>query len=355
MEKRAVTLFTMLLTLAVLSGVVVLYMVEDLHKVAQQFGVVSDTTAEHGQSVLSLLRDDSQMFEPAVQNDMLRNHQLRLELPANVAASSVAFETDYMNRTCMVTIPNINSMYFYDYPMVGTPDHIEDLYFDQGENKGSIIIRTDSVFEFSTISEGRYIYLDLQEPRDIYDYIVVLDAGHGGSDVGAYKKEIAEKDLNLSILLKMKEILAADGENIGVYYTRTDDRNVSLQARADLANTLKADLFLSIHNNSTSSGRMSGIHGTEVMYCVSDRTGESKKFAQRVLSHLLTDLESDSKGLIAGDEIYIVRTAEMPVALAEIGFMTNEAELKKLSSEEYQQKAARAMVDAIYEMLGIVR
>ncbi len=344
---------TIFLALAVLSGSVILCMVRDLHKFALKFEVVSDTVAENGQSVLSLLRDDSQMFEAAERDDLLAEHQLRLELPANVPASALKVSSDYMEKTHVVTIPNINDMYFYDYPMVGTPDHIMDLYFDQGENEGSIIIQTDGIFELSSIADGHYVYLDLIDPREVYDYVVVLDAGHGGADVGAYKREIAEKDLNLAILLKMRELFAEDGENVGVYYTRTDDKSISLQSRVGLANDLGADLFLSIHNNSTSSGRMSGIHGTEVMYNVSDKTGASKKFAQLVLDHLLEGLGSDSKGLIAGDEIFIIRTAKMPVALAEIGFMTNEEELRKLSTEEYQEKAARAMVDAIYETLQI--
>ncbi len=149
--------------------------------------------------------------------------------------------------------------------------------------------------------------------------------------------------------MKLKALFDADTDhNIGVYYTRTRDYNPTLQSRVGLANDSESDLFLSIHLNSTSSGRMSSISGTEVMYRTGDQTGASKAFAKCVQDHLLSALGSSDKGLVAGDEIYIVRTSKCPVALAEVGFMTNEAELANL----YQEKAAKAMYDAILETLG---
>ena len=353
MERRVVSWLTFCVMASVALGSSLLCAVTGLHTFALRFESASDAAMERGESVLALLRDGSQMLEISEQYDMMQLHQLRLELPANVTAASVEYAENYMDRTFTITIPGIGSTYFYDFPMVGSPDKIVDVYYEPRETSGCIILEMDGIYELSTIADNRYIYLDFPAPRERYDYLVVVDAGHGGKDVGAYKKETAEKDLDLEILLKMKEIFETDGENIRVYYTRTDDSNPSLQARAALANDLGADLFLSIHNNSTASGRMSGIHGTEVMYLVSDATGGSKDFAQKILDHLLKELGSESKGLVAGDEIYIIRTAQMPVALAEIGFMTNAEELALLSSEDYQQKAAQAMVDAIYESLGI--
>ncbi|MCR4674525.1 MAG: N-acetylmuramoyl-L-alanine amidase, partial [Lachnospiraceae bacterium] len=65
----------------------------------------------------------------------------------------------------------------------------------------------------------------------------------------------------------------------------------------------------------------------------------------------LSTLGSNSKGLVAGDEIYIIRTSNVPVALAEVGFITNKEELEKMVSEEYQQKAAQSLYDAIITTL----
>ena len=66
---------------------------------------------------------------------------------------------------------------------------------------------------------------------------------------------------------------------------------------------------------------------------------------------LLQTLGSGSKGVVVGDDIYIIRTAQMPVALVEIGFMTNQEELDKLKSDEYQEAAAKALAQAVLQTL----
>ena len=142
----------------------------------------------------------------------------------------------------------------------------------------------------------------------------------------------------------------AGDESVGVYYTRTDDSNPSLEQRVDMANKDGADLFISVHNNSTKSGRMSSINGTAVMYDEEKASEEngSMQLAQICLEEMTAALGSTSKGIVKGHEIYIIRTAEMPVALIEVGFMTNQDELNRLNDEAYQKEAAQAIYNAIY-------
>lgn len=143
-------------------------------------------------------------------------------------------------------------------------------------------------------------------------------------------------------MLKLKEIFDNSDQNIGVYYTRTDDSNPTFDQRVQLANKSDADLFISIHNNSTRSGRMSGTSGTQVMY---DETSEaSRQFAQICLEEVTGRIGSRDKGLVEGDSIYIIRTSKVPVALIEVGFMTNKDELEKLNSDAYQRRRQRASI-----------
>lgn len=320
----------------------------DLHAEALEADLISEET---GQSVLALMRDDSQIISASVQDTM--QGQLRIELPANVDADRVEVINDYMDETIEIVIEGIDQSYFYDYPMIGTAEHISDIYYDCISGTGTIDIMLDSVYEPEIVMDGNYMYISFLDPHEVYDYIVVVDAGHGGKDVGASQGDVLEKDINLAIVQKIQTLFEenAAGLNIGVYYTRTEDVKVSLDDRVGLANALDADLFLSVHINSTSSGRTSQINGTEVMYLVADDTGASKQFASICLEHLLDTLGSNSKGLVAGDTIKIIRTSEVPVALAEIGFMTNETERTLLTTDDYQQKAAQALYDAVVEAL----
>ena len=144
----------------------------------------------------------------------------------------------------------------------------------------------------------------------------------------------------------MKEILDTD-EKIGVYYTRLDDSNPSYDERVGLANKAEADLFISIHNNSTTGSRLSKINGTQVMYDEEKEDAVSKDFARICLEEVTAACGSKDKGLVKGNDIYIIRTSEVPVALIEVGFMTNGEELAKLNSPDYQKQVAEGIYQAI--------
>ena len=174
----------------------------------------------------------------------------------------------------------------------------------------------------------------------------VIDAGHGGSKPGAIKQGICEKDIDLAIVLELKKLLEQN-KKIGVYYTRVDDSNPSFDSRVDLANKADADLFISVHNNSTTGPGLSKVQGTQVMYDEKKPDKDSKDFAQICLEEVTKSCGSVDKGLVAGNDIFIIRTAAVPVALIEVGFMTNEEELTKLNSNDYQKKVAEGIYQAI--------
>lgn len=212
---------------------------------------------------------------------------------------------------------------------------------------------TDDLYSTSNANISNETDMISSSIYDEYDYIVVLDAGHGDNVSGAVVNDIAEKDLNLAVIMQLKSLFDSDDNNIMVLYTREDDTNPSFRERVDIAQNADADLFLSIHMNSTDSGRSSGINGTCAYYKATDETKRSMDFAGNCLRHLLSDLGSENKGLIVGDDIYVVRENICPVALIELGYMTNPGELERLTSEEYQQKAAKALYTAILEELGL--
>ena len=254
-------------------------------------------------------------------------------------------------QTITIKIPGADENYLYNYPMIGKSYHIDNLTYESESEYGVIEISLDSVVELQKTSDEHYIYMDFLTPHEVYDKVVVIDAGHGGNAPGATKQGINEKDIDLAIVLKVKELFDEAGdESVGVYYTRTDDSNPSLEQRVDMANKAGADLFISVHNNSTKSGRMSSINGTAVMYDEEKASEEngSMQLAQICLEEMTAALGSTSKGIVKGHEIYIIRTAEMPVALIEVGFMTNQDELNRLNDEAYQKEAAQAIYNAIY-------
>ena len=273
--------------------------------------------------------------------------QLRLELPVGTDSSDVSYELEDNDRELVISIPTDDEDYFYDYPIIGNSDCITNLFLSADGSNAVLDLELDGFYEYEVRASGHYAYVDLIPVSEIYDKILVVDLGHGGKDPGAYIGGSYEKDINLEIGLELKALLDAD-EDIKVYYTRTSDVEVSLNERVSLANSVEADLFLSIHNNMLSDSPE--ISGSQVMYSGSSLGDFSSwDFATVCLKKLITELGVNDKGLIEGDDIYIIRKAEMPVALVEVGFMTNSDELEKLNDTEYQKLAAQALYQAVKE------
>ena len=317
---------------------------------------LQERTAEgNGLSVLSLLKDNSQLLQMSEDYAELQEHQLRLELPGSVKKEDITITNNYMSHEISLAIPGIGKTYFYDFPMVGNSDNIEDLRYDVDDRVGIINITTSRIYECVMTKKRNYLYLDFKKPHQVYQYVVAIDAGHGGRAPGANQGDVLEKNLTLEIVKQLKKIFDKDKHKIGVYYTRLDDSDPAFESRVGLANDIKADAFVSVHINSTDSGRMSGIHGTSVLYLVADKSGKSKDLAQSCLNHMLENMGSTSKGLVPGDEIYIIRKSKVPVALCEVGFLTNPEEQRLMQSKEYQIKAAKGIYEGILEQLGVDR
>ncbi len=351
MEARILRIITLLMLSLTIAVCFVLLNVTNLHVYALEKENDYYAKKLNASSVLSLLVQEYEGAEAESEGYVLLDKQLCLELPESVNAEDIIIENQYLYCTIQIQIPGVEDDYFDNYRMSGSSDSITDITFSAADGVGYITVELDSVYEPEITFDSSYLYVDFIDPHEIYDYIIVVDAGHGGSAPGATKQGVYEKDIDLAIVLELKEIFDTSEESIGVYYTRLEDTNPSLTSRVGLANNLGADLFLSIHNNSTASGRISSISGTEVMYYAGDETGNSKRFASILLENLLTELGSKSKGVVVGDSIFIIRESTVPVALVEVGFMTNKEELALLTSEEYQHQAALAMYNSILQAL----
>lgn len=353
MERRIIHSITLVSVLFTALCVVVLYFCPNLHASAieQQAAMANGNSV--GESVLGLIRANTEKSQqsPLEDGEVPVTHHLRMQIPDNVNVSQITFKNNYLYDTIQILVPGLGTSYFYDYPMIGSCDHIVDLTYGSTNSVGDIVITLDNVYELNYTYDDKYLYMDFVDPREVYDKIVVVDAGHGGIDNGASHSGVKEKDLNLAIVEKLKAYFDASNESVGVYYTRLDDSDMALAQRVNLANRLDADLFLSVHINSTASGRTSNINGTEVMYRSGDQSGASKAFAQNCLNALLESLGSNSKGVVAGDEIKIIRTSKVPVALVEIGFITNNNERQLMESDAYQEKAAQALYEAVLTTL----
>ncbi len=176
--------------------------------------------------------------------------------------------------------------------------------------------------------------------------LVVLDPGHGGDHNGAEYGGVKEKDLNLAIASKTASLLEAEG--VTVRMTRSIDQSVDLYARSGLANTLGADLFVSVHCNAS----VEHDDALGVYTCAYSQGTEGWQLAQILRETMLDATGAADFGMEERPNLAVLRTAQVPAALVECGFMSTPSELALLTQPEYQDKLARGIADGILACLA---
>jgi len=175
--------------------------------------------------------------------------------------------------------------------------------------------------------------------------LVVLDPGHGGSANGAEYGGVKEKDLNLSIALQAAELLEDAG--LAVLLTRTDDRDVGLYERTDLANGQEADLFVSIHCNAS----LDHDDALGIYTCAYSEGTEGWRLAETLYQTMQAAAGAPGFGMEPRPNLAVLRTSGMPAALVECGFMSTPEELARLVRPEYQARLAQGVADGVLAWL----
>ena len=187
---------------------------------------------------------------------------------------------------------------------------------------------------------------------------VVIDAGHGGDDPGKIGiNQLLEKDVNLSIALKVRQYLEAQG--IKVVMTREDENGLydsdasnkkvqDMKRRVALIEETAPAITVSIHQNSYPEEY---VHGAQVFYYDGSRDGQL--LAQLLQSQLVQKLDPENHRQVkANDSYYLLKKTDVPIVIVECGFLSNQAEAELLGREEYQDRVAWAIHMGIMQYLA---
>jgi N-acetylmuramoyl-L-alanine amidase len=216
---------------------------------------------------------------------------------------------------------------------------------------------------------------------------IVIDAGHGGHDTGTIGPTgLMEKDLCLDVALRLGKIIEQRLPGANVIYTRSDDSFVPLEERTNIANQAKADLFISIHANSS---RDHGARGIETYYlnlkgsaeamevaarenataqggvhelqdlvmkiARTEKIDESKELAEDIQDSLSKRIQKSSKPMknrgVRKAPFVVLIGADMPSILTEISFLSNPADEQMLKKPEQRQKVAEGLYQGVVSYL----
>ena len=192
--------------------------------------------------------------------------------------------------------------------------------------------------------------------------IIVIDAGHGGIDGGTNKDGILEKEVNLAIAKKLKNML--EQKSYRVVMTREEDVSLDglsdldtsrhqkdLHARADIINSSNAQLFISIHVNCNFN--RPATDGSIVFY--SDRFSQNRELAytvQRALNNMLVNGRKRTVHDPQKGEFFILKYSEIPGIIVETAFISNEEEKKLLLKDEFQEQLSSAIGEGVEKYLN---
>lgn len=177
---------------------------------------------------------------------------------------------------------------------------------------------------------------------------IILDAGHGYQTKGKQTVDgMKEYAFNRSVAYLAKlELKKYKG--VKVIFPHSDDNDVSLKRRTEIANQLKVDLYVSIHANAFGDGtRWNNANGIET-YIHPSRPKEAEALAKLMQQKLVQFTGRQDRGVKTAD-FYVLRKTKMTAVLCECGFMTNREEAKLLKTESYRKKCAQAISQAIIE------
>ncbi|WP_421381364.1 N-acetylmuramoyl-L-alanine amidase [Bacillus salacetis] len=174
-----------------------------------------------------------------------------------------------------------------------------------------------------------------------------IDAGHGYSTPGKRSPSgMREYEFNRAAAQSAKETLLSY-EGTEVFFTHSDQEDVSLKRRTEIANTMKADVFISIHANAFGSG-WNEAHGVET-YVYKTKPAAAVRLAGAIQNKLFSSTGLVNRGVKAAD-FHVLRETEMPAVLVECGFMTNRKEAELLNSPHYRTLCGQAIAHALADI-----
>lgn len=270
----------------------------------------------------------------------------------------------------IVRSDNVLTVYMFNVKSYNEPDLIKTLNGTQFKSmtlsllpqigvKSEMKIKKDDIVKIDQSIDGKALRFTITSPKDVKSSDeekpkdtavskkspiknkIVLDPGHGGTDYGAIREGINEKDITLDLTQRVAAILKKKGYK--PVLTRTEDIYLGLQERCDFTEDENPEIFVSIHVNSAVATEPYGI---ETHYYHEP----SKELAEVIQKHLIKDIDTKDRGIYKS-KFYVINHTDVPAVLVETGFISNAEERADLITEKRKQATAKAIAEGIIEYL----
>lgn len=265
-------------------------------------------------------------------------------LPKGVSFSELEDEDCYYNHQFKIIMKG-NYVSYYKYLTNTLPKGVRSVKCSLDSKKHTVLtFYTTKVLGYKLSEHGDSFGVKVGNPKDIYKNIVLLDAGHGGSDPGAIDNGVNEKDVNFNILYRFcKTYFDRKDSPVKAYWTRTTDTKIDLYERAAYAKEVGADIFISLHMNSAGT---SAANGTETYYCLENNGKNEYGLTSKTLASYFQYNWSPKLGLstsrgVKTANFVVIKKNTVPAILIELGFLSGKKDFSIISSLSNQKKASK--------------
>ncbi len=275
-----------------------------------------------------------------------------IPLPKGIRAEDVTVENRYMERELLLYIQGGEEDFYEENRISGDITPVLSARCEMQEDGMLLKIRMARVLEYRSTMDSSGLTINWYEPKELYDYIVVIDPARGGSENGIDTYGLLEKDLTLQVAKQIQKQF--DLEGVRLYCTRTEDVDVPASERVRLAEEAVADFYVRLcAGEDELSSETYGIAGfyNEEYYIPG--------FGNPQLADLLTrevtvTVSNRALGLFTAEEDSILRQLQMPAAEISLGFLSNPREEYLLGQESYQEKLAAGCISALIQAMKVL-
>lgn len=267
---------------------------------------------------------------------------LEIPLPQELRADDIVIENRYIENCIHVVLTGKYSDFYRTRVLLGNGNIVKGGFLSEENGKTRLQLEMQGLYEHQYIFENGLLQLSFAKPSELYQKIAVLDAVHGGTEMGNVGGGITEKSLALEIVELVREKLK--DTDIRLYCTRTDDAAVAEEERVRFANELDADILISIGAGADESNEK--VFGIQTFYNSNYFIPYfgNIRLADVLERNTVTAVGGKANGLFeAGEEEVLLRGVHMPAAKIEVGYLTNAEEAARLSIPEYKERLAEGV------------
>ena len=284
-----------------------------------------------------------------------------VKIPIDDTLESYTEEDNYWENQYKIELDDDYASFYEEATIQKKQSNVKSISVEENEDGNTEIILTTSKIQAFRVTKGKdALYVEVGDPKAIYEKVVVIDAGHGGKDDGTKGNGVTEKNTTLAIAKEAKKNFDKD-TSFKVYYTRlsdsvkgmtagssgVSDAHMSLPARYNFANALDADLFISIHVNSYPYS--SSPNGTETYYSTKNTSKNdwgitSKSFAQSMHKAVQNIIRRTDRGVKSANFAVLYHT-NMPSILIETAFASNKQDAAILKDSNKIKQIGQAIYE----------